>query len=81
MKLWLVSQEENDNYDTFDSFVVAAETEQEAKFTHPSKRGESWDGKSDDYDTWAPVEYVKVALIGEAAEGVSGIICASFNAG
>ena len=36
MKLWLISQSENSNYDTFDSAVVAAETEEEARHTYPS---------------------------------------------
>lgn len=36
MKLWLISQNEENGYDTYDSAVVAAETELEAKRTHPS---------------------------------------------
>ena len=35
MKLWLVSQDENDGWDTYDSMIVAAETEEEARNTLP----------------------------------------------
>ena len=41
MKLWLISQSENSGYDTFDSAVVAAETEEEARHIYPSFGG--WD--------------------------------------
>jgi len=37
MKLYLLSQSINDGYDTFDSCVVCAEDEQEARTIHPSK--------------------------------------------
>ena len=36
MNLYLISQDVNNGYDTYDSAVVAAETEQEARETHPS---------------------------------------------
>lgn len=35
MKLWLISQDSNYDYDTYDSAVVAAETEEEARKTLP----------------------------------------------
>ena len=35
MKLWLISQNENNNWDTYDSAVVAAETEDEARNIYP----------------------------------------------
>jgi hypothetical protein len=39
MKLWLISQEENNGYDTFDSAVVAAATEEAARRVVPSFGG------------------------------------------
>ena len=36
MKLWLISQSINNGYDTYDSAVVAAETEILAKETYPA---------------------------------------------
>ena len=35
MNLYYVWQDENNDYDTYDSFVVCAENEEEAKNTHP----------------------------------------------
>ena len=80
MKLFKVWQNKNNEYDTYDSAIVAAEDEQAAKMTHPSK--ENWSGKCDSYDSWCDVKYVKVEYIGEAKAGTeAGVICASFNAG
>ena len=85
MKIYLISQDFNTNYDTFDSAVVAAEDEMEAKRTHPSKRFpkpvEEWgDFFNDD---WVPSPvFVKVTYIGEAKPCTEkGVILASFNAG
>lgn len=36
MKLWLVKRKDPIGYDQYDSMVVAAETEEEARLTHPS---------------------------------------------
>ena len=48
MNLYKISQDENNDYDTYDSAIVAAETEDAAKRTHPSgddtNWGDSWDG-------------------------------------
>jgi len=82
MKLWLIHQTRNTDWDTYDSAVVSAETEEEAKWIHPNKNVK-WDGKSyHRCDTWCSVEFVKADYIGEAKEGTDrGVICASFNAG
>ena len=36
MKLFLISQDKNEGYDTYDSAVVVAESEKEAREVHPS---------------------------------------------
>ena len=38
MKLWLLEQTDNNDYDTYDSCVVVAETEEEAKMIHPREK-------------------------------------------
>jgi hypothetical protein len=74
MNLYLISQDVNTDYDTYDAAVVAAETEEEARNISP--RGYI------SLSTWAPVEKVQVELIGKAIKGTEvGIILASFNAG
>lgn len=77
MNLYLLSQDENDDYDTYDVMVVAAETEDEARNILPMN--DRW-GES---DCWATKpENVTVRLIGTAAEGIkAGPILKSFNAG
>lgn len=79
MKLWLISQTENDGYDTYDSAVVAAESEEDARSIHPGRS--EWGERHG--DTWASKpENVKAELIGEAKPGLAaGVWCASFNAG
>lgn len=90
MKLFLISQDLNDGYDTYDSAVVAARTEEEARDTHPSG------GLLEDKPSYRGTVYlyhgdwlyredrnkITVKYIGQAARGTkAGVICASFNAG
>jgi len=79
MNLYLLTQNVNNNYDTYDSCVVAAPSEDEARLINPNYGG----FKPDTYSTWAyHPEQVKVQHIGIANSGtVAGIILSSFNAG
>ncbi len=75
MKLYLISQNVNNEYDTYDSFVVCAENEESAKIVHPldNERSSRWVKNPDD---------ITVEYLGEAREGmVAGEILGSFNAG
>jgi hypothetical protein len=77
MNLYLISQSVNNDYDTFDSAIVAAESDEDARRMHPGG----------DYDepgrTWtADQSKVQVELIGIAKEDTkAGVVLASFNAG
>ena len=86
MKLWLLSQDTNTGYDTYDSVVVAAKNEEDAKMTHPSDIPiTEWNdtGSCDrTYGAWTSKENVQCRYLGNAVPGVEpGVICASFNAG
>ncbi len=96
MKLWLISQDVNNNYDTYDSAVVAANTEEEARHTYPDNwytdvkrwNGSKWlwhldDGRVLDYSsgTWTSPDNVSVQFLADGYEGPAGTVCASFNAG
>ena len=79
MNLYLLTQDEETGYDTYDSVVVAALSEEQAKKMHPSG-DDAWGYWS---GCWpANPENVEVKLIGKAVKGtVSGVILSSFNAG
>lgn len=80
MKLYLISQDVNKCYDTYDSAVVCAQSKQKARMIHPN--GDPWNGKNSYWGDWADACDVKVKLIGTARLGINhGVICASFNAG
>jgi hypothetical protein len=95
VKLWLISQDQNNDYDTYHAAVVAAETEEQARRTCPRSRN-FWsdDGKLmkvfsggepviDPHPDWATdLSAVKVRYIGEAALGTeAGVVLASLDPG
>lgn len=81
MNLYLISQDVNNGFDTYDSAVVCADSEQEAQAVSPAGSNKYRLGKPT-LSEWATPENVTVKLIGVAAEGIEkGIICSSFNAG
>ncbi len=79
MRLWKISQTQTNDWDTYDSAVVAAETKEAAAATFPESdvwRTEAWAG-------WcaSPAD-VTVEYLGEAKPGTGpGTIVSSFNAG
>ena len=91
--LYLLWQVVNNDYDTYDSAVVCAESEQKAKEIDPSGHRVAKDGKwyfqyangqeaEDDHSSWAAIENVKVRKIGKAEKDIElGLVLASFNAG
>lgn len=87
MNLYKISQDVNNDYDTYDSAVVVAATEDDARQTHPGQvsglwsKTEAWEDRS---GVWCKTpEQVKVELIGTALDTLEAgtIIVASFNAG
>jgi len=79
MKLYKLTQDDNNGYDTYDSCIVCAENEQDAVTISPDgfrKIGER-------YTSWAlNISSITCEEIGEANENQKrGIILSSFNAG
>lgn len=78
--LYLLKQFVNTGYDTYDSCVVVAESEDAARLIRP-----------DDYRIppgdpdylWCSPEGVQVARVGDAADHLEAgeVVCSSFNAG
>lgn len=90
MKLYRISQDVNTGYDTYDSAVVCANSEAEARTMHPAGnvvwQGEKWvyEDNEEEYWSynWTEPQGVKVELIGKADKSIAkGVIVASFNAG
>jgi hypothetical protein len=80
MKLYLISQEVNDDYDTYSDAVVCAENENDAKLIRPD--GKECKENIDNYDSWCALRDVKCEYIGEAKQELKrGVVCASFHAG
>lgn len=89
MKLYLISQDYNCDYDTFDSAVVAAESPEKAVMIHPKESWgtksseEIWSGDTYSYKTWVSkenIDKIQVKYIGETELG-RGVVLASYNAG
>jgi len=80
-------------YDTFDSFVACADSEEEARKMHPSGILDENDvgtdfpdlGKSrGKYSPWvkfSEIHLLEVEKLGVASNQIKGVILASFNAG
>lgn len=87
MNLYLLEQNVNTGYDTYDSTIVAANTEEEAKLIHPCeyKRNTAYSEDLTEYewmDDWCTPKDVQVTYIGTAKPGTNkGVILSSFNAG
>jgi len=81
MKIYLISQNENDDYDTYDSAVVYAKDEKEVRKIHPSGRQKEW--RDESCSNWCDKpSQVEVKYIGEAPkQKKKGVILSSFNAG
>jgi len=79
MNLYLIEQCINTEYDTYDSAVVVADSEEEARKIHPNL---GLVNTMDDYDLgeWTTSDNVKATLIGVATLKEKGVVLASFNA-
>ena len=84
MFLFQLSQDVNNDYDTYSSCVVVAKDPNSAKAMTP------YDPRFDEHpdhpyreQAWASVEDVKVQCVGVASAGLAEgeVICASFHAG
>ncbi len=72
MNLYLISQTENEDYDTYDSAVVCAETAAEAKVIHPGDDEEYNLTDINNYKfSWAHPDDEHVKLIGIADKNIS----------
>ena len=88
MNLYLLEQDENKYYDTYDSIIVAAVSEEEARVMHPhygDKDRELYNVKCGGViyctQSWASPEGVEVTLLGTSVEKEPCVVHTSFCAG
>ena len=97
MKIYLLSQDFVSGYDTYDSAIVIAENEDEARKIHPNEYvthvtndqwmenysgGEEYKNEPHDGVKYSDIDKISVKYIGEASkEQRKGLVLASFNAG
>jgi hypothetical protein len=96
LNLYLISQSVNNDYDTYDSAVVAAASEEEARLIYPDNWGtnkNTWNGSRwlwhledgrvlDAFSSsWTSPDNVSVQFLAAGYEGPAGTVLASFNAG
>ena len=85
MNIYLISQRENNDYDTYSDMVVVAKDEEEARNIHPREEYQ-WEVEghwNDPYSDWcSSPSKATVKLQGRALKGMRrGIILTSFHAG
>lgn len=84
MKLYHISQSEQTGYDTYDSAVVVAESEDAARIMHPDTLSNIPRHDVGSYPDWTnDPSKVQVIYLGIADASITEprVICASFNAG
>ena len=88
MNIYLISRTSGWGYDDYDSAVVIAESEEQARMIHPGNNIETFDNKHFEFRIFKELggweekpEDVKVKLIGISEEKIPQVVCASFNAG
>jgi hypothetical protein len=84
MRIYRISQNKNNDWDTFDSAVMVAENEEQARIMIPYFDNDELDLEEQYiYSSWIKPEDVKVEYIGVADKKYKKPcqICSSFNAG
>lgn len=85
MNLYLVARTDDWSYEDYDAFIVAAETEEEARNTHPNYNHENPHQDEWEYTpSWVPKENLDsltVTLIGKSEYITKQVILTSFNSG
>lgn len=82
MNIYKISQSTNNGYDTFDSAIVIAKDESEARFIYPGSFDMKWP-KEHIFNEWCELpEQVIVEYIGKAKpKSKKCVILASYNSG
>jgi hypothetical protein len=81
VKLFLIEQSENSDYETYDAAVVIAENEEEARNMNPAT-GEKMTKQEWADSFWCfSSQNVRVTYLGESVDNKKGLVCTSFSTG
>jgi len=80
MNLYLISQNKNSDWDTYDSAVVAALSEGDARKINPDGEWQEEDFPFGGWVKYSEIRCIEVKYLGETILE-RGVILASFNAG
>ena len=82
MKLFLINRTDEADYDEYDSAVVCAEDEADARSIHPCGGDITTSNISSWFSSWCSEEKVVVGYLGEADTSIArGVVVASYNVG
>jgi len=88
MNIYLITQDETTDYDTYDSMIVVAPSMDAARLIHPDMEKDFWRehhifwNPDEKWPNWCTTpEAAKVTYLGKSAVAVQRIILTSFNAG
>lgn len=85
MNLYLLSQNVNNDYDTYDCAIVCAKNKSDALTIHPDRSEKEFKEETERtyFRTWVGKKSdIHCKLIGIASPRIKrGVVCASFNAG
>ncbi len=83
MKIYHLSQTDNDGYDTYSDCVVIARSPKDAKTIHPSGDENVYDGRYHAWGDWADsydgIECIEIGIAHKSQK--RGVVCHSFHAG
>lgn len=82
MNLYLIKRNDSVGDDEFDSAIVAAESEDDAREIHPGKDTlESWQDSTSTWIQYAQRDSLTVRLLAKTTSEPRGVVLGSFNAG
>ena len=87
MHVYLIERTGKHSRDEYDSAVVIAANQEDARNTHPdaniAPRTRWWeddeDGNPQDYSNWPNPAKIRVTLLGPSLSNLPRVVCASFN--
>jgi hypothetical protein len=80
LKIYLVKRTDHIEWETYDSFIICCENEEEARKTHPNGKQISFENNCENWISSDDIETLEVTYLGKAERSIKkGIILSSFR--